>query len=355
MNIFKLDDEQPLSYPGGMTFKTAINNAPLAKPPNGEFIPIDVVNNFKWTKTLKEGRVDVPKMRLRERYVNRSSFISNLAYAANVYVDTTEMATKAIGNVGANIPIVGDYIKRGADSFQDALDKGAKVVDLRNSDAKNPTPKHLQSYYNIYGTKDSGFIYYIPYLQDEWKATQSQWGEGMLEGLAKNFFSFTKAIVEGFSMESAKSYKYPEVGPTISTTIFLDNTKDVNQDGQAPSWQQNWQLIFLLVYQNLPNRFNRFLAQPSALYELRMDGLHYLPYCYIPELQVKCHGVRKQKTVTYQLNSETKSVNTLIPEVFELNLKITSLLPESKNLFYHSLDSNVKFTLETDSLTAANT
>lgn len=347
MNIFKLDNEEPLTYPDGMAFKTAVSNAPIAKPINGKEATIDIVNNFKWTKTLKEGRVDVPFMRLREKYVNRSSFISNLAYAANVFVDTTQIATKAIGDVGSNIPVVGDYIKKGSKNFSEALDTATDFVDLTNPE----TPKHLQSYYNLYGTKDSGFIYNIPYLQDEWKATQSKWGSGMAEGLAEGLFSLTKAIVEGFSMESAKSYEYPDAGPTISSTIFLDNTKDINQDGNAPSWQQNWQLIFLLVYQNLPNRFNRFLAQPSALYELRMKGLYFLPYCYIPELQVKCHGVRKEKVVTFQLNNSTETVKTLIPEVFELNLKFTSLIPESKNLLFESYKNRVNVTLEEDQTT----
>lgn len=344
MNLFRLDNQEPLSYPDGQKFKTAVANAPIAKPLGSG--TIDVVNDFKWTKTLKEGRVDVPFMRLREKYVNRSSFLSNLAYAANVFVDTTQIATKAIGNVGSNIPIVGDYIKKGSKGFGDALKNTTEFVDLTNP----KTPKHLQSYYNLYGTKDSGFVYNIPYLEDDWKSTQSKWGAGMIEGLAKNLFSFTKAIVEGFSMESAKSYEYPEGGPTVSTTIFLDNTKDIS-DGRLPSWQQNWQLIFLLVYQNLPNRLNRFLAQPSALYELRMSGLHYYPYCYIPELQVKCHGVRKQKVVTYQLDADIKEVKTLIPEVYELNLKFTSLIPESKNLFYESYIDRINVTLEKDQTT----
>tara|TARA_E500000318_G_C3569248_1_gene217101 strand:- start:5113 stop:6147 length:1035 start_codon:yes stop_codon:yes gene_type:complete len=343
MNLFKLDNQHPLTYPDGANFKTAVSNAPIAKPILGSEKIIDVVNDFKWTKTLKEGRSDIPTMRLRERYVTRSSFIGNLAYAANVFVDTTEIATEAIGNVAGDLPVVGDYIKKGSEGFKKFTRDTAQSVGLDN---KNNIPLHLNSYYNLYGTKDTGFRYTLPYLQDDWKVVTSEWGAGMAEGLAKSLFSFTSAIVEGFSMESAKSYKFPEKGPSISTTLFLDNTKDVNQDGQLPSWQQNWQLIFLLVYQNLPNRLNRFLSQPSALYELKMDGLNYLPYCYIPELQVKCHGVRKQKTVTYQLNNETKEVKTLVPEVYELNLKFTSLIAESKNLFYESFSNNISFQLE---------
>ena len=51
MNIFKLDNQEPLTYPDGMAFKTAVSNAPIAKPINGKEATIDVVNNFKWTKT----------------------------------------------------------------------------------------------------------------------------------------------------------------------------------------------------------------------------------------------------------------------------------------------------------------
>ena len=347
MNIFKLDNKTPLTYPDGIAFKTAVFNAPIAKPVNGTEGTIDVVNDFKWTKTLKEGRVDVPFMRLREKYVTKSSFISNLKYAANVFVDTTQLATKALGDVGRDLPVVGDFIKTGTEGFSKFTKDKSQDLGLGAPDS---VPQHLKSYYNLYGTKDSGFVYNIPYLQDDWKSTQSKWGAGMEEGLAKNLFSLAAAIVEGFSMESAKSYQYQESGPSVSATIFLDNTKDINQDKGGPSWQQNWQLIFLLVYQNLPNRLNRFLAQPSALYDLRMEGLYYLPYCYIPELQVKCHGVRKQKTVTYTLNDETQTVNTLIPEVFELNLKFTSLIPESKNLMFESYKNRTNVVIEGDTI-----
>jgi len=82
-----------------------------------------------------------------------------------------------------------------------------------------------------------------------------------------------------------------------------------------------------------------------------MSGLHYYPYCYIPELQVKCHGVRKQKVVTYQLDADIKEVKTLIPEVYELNLKFTSLIPESKNLFYESYIDRINVALEKDQTT----
>ena len=342
MKIFKLDNKTPVTFSDGTVAKTAINNAPIAKPVNGTEGTIDVVNDFKWTKTLKEGRVDVPSMRLVEKYPSRSSFLSNLAYAANVFADSVEISEDLIGKYGSEIPVIGEYIQRGTKSFGDAMRNVENKFNLDNPD----TPRHLKSYYNLYGTKPSGFIYSIPYLQDDWKATESTWGSGSEVEFAKQMFGVTSLIVEGFSMEAAKSYKYPDSGPTISTTIFLDNTKDINQDNNNVSWQKNWELIFLLVYQNLPNRFNRFIAQPTALYELRMKGVYYFPYCYIPQLQVKCHGVRKQKTVSYTLNEETKTVTTLIPEVFELNLKFTSLIPDSKNLMFESYKNTTNVTIE---------
>lgn len=357
-NLFYLNNSEDLQYPDGKNISAKQTNAPLLLPTGKGITNIDVVNEFKWTKTDPIGRWDTPTMRLREAYITRSSFIGNLTYAANVFVDSTQMISQFIGNNAKDLPFAGDLIKTGADQFAGFAEKAGKFVGGPGDHLRQTGQKHLGAYYNLYGTRPTNFIYHLPYLQDDWKMTATKFKGGLGSSMASGMFSFAKYMVQGFAMEAAQEYEYPSDGPEIRTTLFLDNTKS-DQDfwEGGNSWNKNWQFVFMMAYQNLPNRMNRFLVQPSVVYELRLPGMYYLPYVHLSSLQVKCHGVRLKKDVSFLVgppeNQQKKIISTLIPEAYELNLAFKSLLPETKNLLYESFNDNYEFVLEPDDLRAA--
>lgn len=353
MNLFNLQSN-PTTFPSGTNIKFSSFAAPLAQPISNRHEIVDVVNDYKWTKTLKEGREYTPFLRLREMYVTRSAFFSNLSYAANVFTDTTEVMTDIQGKIGERIPLVGDYIKRGADSAGDIAKQLGDFAGGPGDRLNNE--KHLTPYYNLYGVEQSGFIYKIPYLEDTIKGTGSSWGGSsgsgdsinkLVTGTAAKLFSAAGAIEEGYTMEFAKGYSVPKDGPSVSTTIYLDNTKDISDSDKDTSWNRNWQLIYLLTYQSLPNRKTRFINQPPTIYELTLDGIQYLPYCFTSKMSVKGLGVRKRKKVSYSLDGNIVEAWTTIPEVYELSIEWQSLVTDTKNLYYESLKKKgVNFKLE---------
>ena len=345
MNLFNLEQIEEATLAGDVVISGNQSVAPILKTVSPAGQSIDVVNDFKWTKTLKEGRADVPTLLLKEMTVTRSSFIGNLQYAANVFVDASQNALDALKDV--KLPeFVGKYVNR--DTIEKASDNLNRVArekfrtGLGKYELKN---RHLNPYFNLYGTELTNFRYRLPYIVEDWKATQSEWGDGIFAGAAATLFSFASYIEEGFSMESAKSYTYPKTGPSRSFRFFLDNTRDIS-DGEDSSWNKNWQFVFMLTYSQLPNRKSRFQSIPPSVYEANIPGLLYYPYSYISSMEVVNHGVRKSKQVTYLLNGEQKTAQTIIPEAYEVKINLQSMLAETQNLYFESLRPGAKIRLE---------
>lgn len=325
---------------------------------------INVSKEYKWTRTLKEGRENIPNIILEERHVDKSSTLSNILYFGHAAIDAGDQVEEFLAGEGLKIggskeaedELGNDLAKQLAEKFLKGKHASTKKKFLTGDPlAKDEGGvKYLEPYNNLYYSTRTGFKYIFPYLENDWKTTQSQWDSsgGVVNFLASTLIGTVGIFKEGFSLESAQSYKYPSNGSSIKFSIQLDNTLDLNFDNEnESSWQKNWQLIFLLSYQNLGNRETRFYVRPSHLYRVDIEGLAFFPYCYISSLQVKMLGNRKLKPVSYILhphesNPEEKIANTLIPEVYELDIELTSMLPETQNLFFHSINKNVVTSVE---------
>lgn len=333
---------------------------------------INISKEFKWTRTLKEGRKDVPNIILTERSIQKSSTLSNILYllytgldfGANNFLNLTDVLgeviggdfaniTNEIGKDGANIvDSVQNWIIRKSNSEKRKFDPHSFGERLIKGDpiSNENTYNYLRHYNALYLTTPTAFKYIFPYLENDWKKTQSEWSEATLFNLLESaLFGLPGIFSEGFNIESAKSYNYPKHTTSFKFTFQLDNTLDLNFDNEFDaSWQKNWQLMYLLCYQNLPNRESRYYAYPSHLYQVDISGLEYHPYCYISNLQVKMLGNRKEKDVEFLLQDIDISIppgkrftKTLIPEVYEIDIELKSMIPESQNLYFHSINNSV--------------
>ena len=61
--------------------------------------PINVLNDFSWTRSPKESRQDVPKLRLIEKRLTKNSTVTNAAYSLLAGADLARTA----GTMGADI------------------------------------------------------------------------------------------------------------------------------------------------------------------------------------------------------------------------------------------------------------
>jgi hypothetical protein len=352
--------------------------APLPEPVIGGGI-INVSKSFKWTKTQRNnqnGYLDsnIPVIHLKEYYVTQPGFLSNIQ---NIYNSVSlKTAGKAVVDRVPGDSIAGGWISsvkellgngEQSEGWQDSA--GQNATDLGNILAKtNATSKgidtgsnsYMKSYENIYGVYPTKFKYIMPYFVGEWKSVTNSWGGEALGGkvpgidFARNtlskFADIASSVTAGFGMDFAKSFSYPTEGPGTSFELILDNTYDSYHDNRTVnSYQHNWELIFLLLYQNLPNRRNKLFFDPPVIYKAQVPGVLTYLYSYISSINIQSIGNRQPKDVYINTQDENgrlelKQFKTLIPEAFKVNINLKSLLPESKNLFLDSLDNKVTVT-----------
>lgn len=351
------------------------NMPPLPRPI--EYRAVNVIKEFKWTKTIRNQDFDldnVPALYLREYYVTQPGFLSNVQNIGQTLVDTVanvantetvktflqnfemENSTEAIGAVAGGLgSVYTNFAKK-----LNILSEGIPVGDK----------SYMQAYDDLYGVLYSDWDYILPYFNDEFKSIETKWSldsntgkqgggglVGAITGLGNKSFnigSIVGMLTQGFGFDFAKTFNYPDEGPSVTFTFYLDNTYDSafdsNTNGVTP-YQKNWELIFLFLYQNLPHKRNRLFFDPPVIYKAAVPGVFSYLYSFMSKLQVTCLGNKQRKNInlvtTGQNNQYTPDVyTTLIPEAYKVDITLTSLLPETKNLMLHGIEDNISVQIQ---------
>ena len=316
--------------------------------------PIDVVNDFKWTKTSRnsEGRKNTPAVQLEEYRVVVPAFFSNLNVALQVLDNAATGAGAALSSItemagfGESITSLTENAIEAVTNNVDKLVKEGQRV-FGDSDI-GEMPRHLKAYENLYGVRRTKFKYNLPYLENDYKKIGNSWGVDSgqdlksLVGDAAGSFLQTDVfgkIGPGVGIDYSKSFAYGD-GPSHNISFFLDNTKDAEYGG----FETNFRLIYLLLYQNLPNRINKITYVPPVIYRALLPGVFSYRWSYISNLEIKMIGVRRNKTINKFIDDKPSQV--VIPEGYEVNLTIQSLVPETQNLYYDAFSTNVVVTEE---------
>ena len=166
----------------------------------------------------------------------------------------------------------------------------------------------------------------------------------------------------GVGIDWSKSFEYGTDGPSHTVKFFLDNTKDADYTGETvevdewegtgtrrpiPNYETNFRLIYLLLYQNMPNRLNRLALVPPVIYRAKLPGVFSYRYSFLSSLEVNMIGVRKTKTIPNFITTENnKAIDVVIPEGYEITLTLQSLLPETQNLYFDAINNPVFATEE---------
>lgn len=373
-------------------------------PSNSNIAAIDVINDFEWTHTPTEGRHEVPFMRLSEYRVNFNSLLQNIRYLlTTVQEDQIKLLQQRV-QLGDGV--IGKAFKAGT-NFLSTVRKG--ISNLPGlSEIQNPNTKiqpYLEPYYGLYGATPTGFEYYLPYFEQNWKTVSNRWndwteGGGMVKNVYNKLFSkqglvgdiTTGALISphvlGAHVERPKQYSYGADSPSINIKLELINTQ--SQEDVI----KNWHFIFLLLYQNLPNKTSKLLLEPPVIYEAEIPGTFYSPFAYISDIKVTALGATRLMKVPYYIdnslavelskvhnsgdedyferfdgfstdsrikprdykfdnmikvqardlddsasgpNNNIQYIETIIPDAFSIDITLQSLIPESKNLFFHSI------------------
>jgi len=186
----------------------------------------------------------------------------------------------------------------------------------------------------------------------------------------------------GFSFqERAKFYNFPTEGEEISFTFPLINTGSASFDDVV----RNWQLLFMLLYQNKPARLNRSIVEPPVIYQVEIPGQKFYPFCYVSSITVDFKGARRelkfqlpfQNTVyndsgrtegtekipiiDEQIQTENRAFTTIIPDAYMVKITLKSLLAETRNFMVYALqagqggDTRIKIQNQDENIKNLNT
>ena len=413
-NLFYLNSNPELK--GKTAGNAIVNNisvdekmAPLPEPITNGLI--NVTKDFKWTKTIRNdiNVSQIPTLSLTEYYITQPAFLSNLGNMLAVIPNAVKGLAKNTG-VTAGVKTLADSIREGIGNlensslYQDSVGKNLKnplVQSVKGSVASGAgavagavaggvnsvlqglalqgsgidvgSAAYMKAYEDIYGVLKSNFRYRIPYFSNNWKSITTKFADdnggttrgggeksgliGRTVGQIDDGYKFVKNIADslttGFAMDFAKSYNYGSDTPETKINFILDNTYDSFTDKEGvPSYQKNWELIFLLLYQNLPNKRNRLFFDPPVIYRADVPGVFHYLYSYMSKLEVTALGNTQPRKISLNVkdNKEStdnkQSTETLIPEAFNVSITLTSLLPETKNLFLNSYNTSVTTSTE---------
>ena len=348
------------------------NNAPpaLVAPGGSKGGVVNVVEQFYWTYSPKGNRAreEVPELRLVEKELKTNALIAQLLYSGGAAIDGfTNIATQLVGS---------DTVDSFNQAVKQILSEGKKIVDKTETGQKlgaqaqqfydnirdeNPTfndtrNSWLQPYKNLYLTKDTGWQFRLPYFENFAAAAQNAFsGEGgpggflgALGGLKEIATSVADAIAVGQDIkgvtyvERSKFFNYPTDGEEFTFTFPLINTGSATYDDVI----KNWQLTFLLLYNNRPARKNASVIEQPKVYEVYIPGVKYMPFAYIQSLQIDFQGARRQMKIPLPpgANSRTNTLvnsytyDAIIPDAYMIKISLKGLIAESKNFMFHMLN-----------------
>jgi hypothetical protein len=289
------------------------------------------------------------------------------------YIDMIEhniTANPMLNQIAANLSVMGNSmdlkeIVDEASSYKD--DDSAISAWKQATDALDPqiwdqtvSGNTLFPYNNMYSTKPTGFRYVMPYFSknhhqvaNAFTTDAGETGSGMgggalgtgmnlAEGAANAFKLFSGNLVEpGSYIEKSKFYSFAGRERSYQFQFPISNCRISPGLSEEATISRNWQLMFLLIYQNSPNRCSRDLILPPCIYEAHIPGIWYSKYAFISQLNVEFLGTRRLLPVTFNTlpegdtTQQLTTIDAIIPDVYQVTITLTEMVGESQNMLYH--------------------
>ena len=315
---------------------------------------IDVRGDFVWSITPKKGALQsIPAMYLVERSQQTNSLISSALYYITTFLSKSGLTGgTAIDQSNKNkiityiIDILNNTLgsgKKTASSFNDTISKLAAKIEKIASNKEDKallSTDYLKSYIGIYLTKATGFQYVLPYFGNNFISLTNSWAaqaqqptfiastlvNQVMEGVDKAA-NVANILQPGTFIEKPKYFQYPTEGDSITVSFPLLNT--YNPHNNATPYQQNYELLWILAYQNKPYRTSFSRIIPPKIYTLTIPGVKYMPYSYISNMSVDFQGTVRNLDVTLPSGDV---VSAPIPDAYIVNITFTSLLADISNM-----------------------
>ena len=370
---------------------------------------VNVVSDFYWTYSkLKEARQEVPRIILTEKKLKTNALVSQLKYSYGVTKDSINAALDKLPDDTKNNII--NVVKGTKDTVASQQVGGKTLGDqlkdkfdfLQDDNNIFDTNPYLRPYRDLYITEPTGWEFHFPYFDNYNNSQQNAFsndapnpflgilkkGAEMLTDVASIASVLTGPASISF-VEKSKFYNYSEEGEEFSFSFPLINTGSVTFDDVI----RNWELLFLILYNNKPSRRNTSLIDPPAIYQVEIPGVKFLPFCYISSIAVEFQGSRRELNfdlsyidnlnvdaampvannvlpgITSVVNkifnspnivrgfsntSTPRSITAIIPDAYNIKISVKSLITESKNFMYSVLNGKQTVTTSTKAAQVVN-
>tara|TARA_R110000772_G_scaffold53080_1_gene121534 strand:+ start:699 stop:1904 length:1206 start_codon:yes stop_codon:yes gene_type:complete len=333
---------------------TNADNKPVLKPTSQA---IDVINDFSWyagPKATSAALDKVPCVFLTEREQLLSSLISGALY----YLNASAAAVKAVGESDYVKSVLGRLSEKSGDALNEAgREAGAALDSFRNIAGGTATDRALLSQHNlkslegIYFTKPTGFQYRLP-IYGSPTSTTGQWStsEGERSGggaAGKNSLRYLVQAGQAMAQEAVNLVNFAQPGVYIekpqyfqavkgrTETVTFPLVNTVRRGTHSPV-QQNYELLWLLAFQNKAYKTDFARTPPPKIYSVNVPGQFSMPYAFISGMKVDFIGTtRKTSVFVPSGNGEgvigSKQITTPVPEAYQVSLTFTSLIGEYGN------------------------
>jgi len=335
---------------------------------------INVVKDFYWTYSkLNEGRQEVPKIILTEMKLRTNALVSQLKYSLG---QTSNNISQTFANIEqyaskTNSPNVKNFVsklKGAAEKAPEVIDSAAKMVTDNFGDDNNPTIRGsdpLRPYRNLYLTDPTNWVYVLPYFDNNHASQMNAFSEsGKVGGIGDAVAPFIGMVTEAAEVtasinnptqityiEKTKFYNYPTEGEDINIEFPLINTGEVTYDDVV----RNWQLLYLLVYQNRPGKTGQNTVDQPVIYMVEVPGVKFFPFCYVTSITIDFMGSRREMTINVPTtntsstfagdvagqflgsSSGSTAMKAIIPDAYRVRISLKSMTANSKNFMQHMI------------------
>jgi hypothetical protein len=219
------------------------------------------------------------------------------------------------------------------DQFLNRAINFSKLIEAQGGDA----------YKNTYKAKETTNVYKFPFFTTEMRSKANSWAQdtrvtetaGALAGLFSiSVGNNVKALIDraasvgsdlvygsSYGIEYPKMWQGSDSGASYSFDFYLFNT--VSQE----KIKDNWNLTYLLSYNNSYSRRSLLLQDAPVLYKVKIPGVRSSPVAAMKELKIDMVGqIRNIEGIAGLPNPCN------IPEAYHISITMEDLFVESRQL-----------------------
>ena len=286
---------------------------------------VNIRDKHHWTESPMSSRGEVPYMILKEYKILANP-------ALNQLINNVAVAGASVGRAakdGAKILEEGAQIfneMMDADGMENKMDvamqKTNEVLASMQGEAPDATEFQdpLEPYKMMYLRAPTKFKYTLPYMEDVYRDVSNSTGDAdaakgilssvddlaALAGNTANDLTFRSMREPGIHVEKPKAFTFTGREKSYTVSFPLFNTKNYQEICK------NWEFLYLLVYQNTPNRISKDLVAPPCIYEAKIPGVWYSKYAAITNIRVDFVGARREMPIKINF-IENKSADEAPP------------------------------------------